>query len=55
MENSGKETYVEQMERSGCRILGVVLNKVNVNKGSYYNTYYNKYGYGEYYGGTNKN
>ena len=45
----------EQMERSGCRILGVVLNKVNVNKGSYYNTYYNKYGYGEYYGGTNKN
>ena len=45
----------EQMERSGCRILGVVLNKVNVNKGSYYNTYYHKYGYGEYYGGTNKN
>lgn len=45
----------EQMERSGCRILGVVLNKVNVNKGSYYNTYYNKYGYGEYYGEANKN
>ena len=45
----------EQMERSGCRILGVVLNKVNVNKGSYYNTYYNKYGYREYYGEANKN
>lgn len=39
-----------QMEKSGCRILGAVLNKVNVTKGSYYNSYYSKYGYGEYYG-----
>lgn len=39
-----------QMEMSGCRILGTVLNKVNINKGGYYNSYYSKYGYGEYYG-----
>lgn len=44
-----------QMEKSGCRILGVVLNKVDIDKGSYYNSYYGKYGYGEYYGEANKN
>lgn len=51
-----------QMEKSGCRILGAVLNKVDVNKGSYYNSYYKgkygkyrKYGYGEYYGDADKN
>ena len=44
-----------QMEKSGCRILGAILNKVDVNKGSYYNTYYSKYGYGEYYGDAYKN
>lgn len=35
-----------QMERSGARLLGVVLNKVDVNKGGYYGSYYGSY-YGE--------
>jgi len=37
-----------QVEKSGCKFLGVILNSV-ANKGkSYYNRYYNKY-YGKYY------
>lgn len=44
-----------QLEKTGCRILGVVLNKVDTGKGGYY---YNKYGgyykrYGGYYGKEN--
>lgn len=39
-----------QLEKSGCRILGAVLNKVDVQQNSYY--YYGKYGrykrYGDY-------
>lgn len=35
-----------QLEKSGCRILGVVLNKVNIRESGYYH-YYGKYG--EYY------
>ena len=35
-----------QLEKSGCRILGAVLNKVDVRQNSYY--YYGKYG--KYYG-----
>lgn len=41
----------EQLEMSGCRILGTVLNKVDAKSGSY-GKYYSKhygYGYGEYY------
>ena len=38
----------EQLEKSGCRILGAVLNKVDMKVGGYYNNYYNKY-YGDYY------
>ncbi|MBQ2116175.1 MAG: polysaccharide biosynthesis tyrosine autokinase [Lachnospiraceae bacterium] len=38
----------EQLEKSGCRILGAVLNKVDMKAGGYYNNYYNKY-YGDYY------
>ncbi len=35
----------DQLEKSGCRILGVVLNKVNI----HHNRYYGKYGkYGHY-------
>ena len=34
----------QQVEKSGCRILGAVLNMVNVSKSSYYNSYY----YGDY-------
>ena len=35
-----------QLEKSRCRILGTVLNKVDIKQGSYY--YYGKYG--KYYG-----
>lgn len=37
----------EQLERSGCPILGVVLNKVDMKQNKYYGQYYGKY-YGEY-------
>ena len=41
-----------QLEKSGCRILGVVLNKVNMKRNGYYSKYYGKYGkyskYGHY-------
>lgn len=36
----------EQMEKSGCPILGVVLNKVNMKQNKYYGRYYGNY-YGE--------
>ncbi|MBD5454888.1 MAG: polysaccharide biosynthesis tyrosine autokinase [Lachnospiraceae bacterium] len=42
----------EQLDKSGSRILGVVLNKVDMNSKGYYGhygRYYGKY-YGEYYG-----
>lgn len=39
----------EQLERSGCRILGCVLNKADAkNMGGYYNKYYKK-AYDKYY------
>lgn len=38
-----------QLEKSGCRILGAVLNKVNQESKGYYGGYYNKY-YGKNYG-----
>ena len=41
-----------QLEKSGCRILGGVLNKVNMKRNGYYSKYYGKYGkyskYGHY-------
>ena len=39
----------EQMEKSDCPILGVVLNKVNMKQNKYYGRYYGRY-YGDYYG-----
>lgn len=39
----------DQMEKSNCRILGAVLNKVEIGKGGYYGKYYGRY-YGKYYG-----
>lgn len=39
----------DQLEKSDCKILGCVLNKVNMKKNSYYGKYYGKY-YGNYYG-----
>ncbi|MFR8548693.1 MAG: polysaccharide biosynthesis tyrosine autokinase [Lachnospiraceae bacterium] len=41
----------EQLEKGGCPILGVVLNKVDIRGQKYYYNYYNKYGkYGKKYG-----
>ena len=37
----------EQLEMSGCRLLGCVLNKVDIQGKSYYGKYYGKY-YGSY-------
>ena len=39
----------EQLEQSNCRILGVIINKVESGKKGYYGKYYGKY-YGRYYG-----
>lgn len=39
----------EQMEKTNCRILGVILNKVRIKKNGYYGKYYGKY-YKKYYG-----
>ena len=42
----------EQLEKSGCRILGTIMNKVEVAGkayGKYYGKYYGRY-YGKYYG-----
>ena len=39
----------EQLEKTGCRILGAVLNQVNVKESKDYGGYYGKY-YGSYYG-----
>ncbi len=44
------EEIKKQLEVAGCRILGVVLNKVKVEKGGYYNRYYKGY-YRRYYKG----
>ena len=38
----------QQIDKTGIRHLGVILNKVRMDKGSYYNSYY--YGYGKKYG-----
>lgn len=39
----------EQLEVAECRILGCVLNKVNLTRKGYYGKYYGRY-YGRYYG-----
>lgn len=36
-----------QLERSNCKVIGAVLNRVPMKAGSYYNNYYKKY-YGKY-------
>ena len=38
----------KQLETAECKILGVILNKVNLKGRGYYGNYYGKY-YGEYY------
>lgn len=51
------QKQMEQLKKSGCRLLGAVLNKVDPDgKGAYYNGYYGKYykrGYGYGYGSDN--
>ena len=51
---------VRQLERAGCPLLGIVLNRVADSKGGYYSGRYGRYGkyggkygkyYSEYYGG----
>lgn len=37
----------EQLERSGCKVLGAILNRIPLRTGSYYNRYYKRY-YGKY-------
>lgn len=56
----------DQLQKSGCKVLGAVLNRVPTSSGSYYNRYYKRYygkykryGYGKYgkygkYGGYGK-
>ncbi len=40
----------KQLERTGCRILGVVLNRVDMESTGYYHRYYGKYSkYSKYY------
>lgn len=39
----------EQLDKSNCKILGAVLNKIPMEKNSYYGKYYGRY-YGKYYG-----
>ena len=41
------KTVKDQLEKSGCPILGVVLNKVDMKQNKYYGKYYGNY-YGEY-------
>ena len=38
----------EQLDRTGVRFLGVILNKVNMTKGGYYNKYYSYHRYRKY-------
>ena len=40
----------EQLDRTGVRFLGVILNKVNMTKSGYYNSYYSYHKYGKRYG-----
>lgn len=39
----------EQLDRTGVRFLGVILNKVNMSKSGYYSRYYNYKRYGKKY------
>jgi capsular exopolysaccharide synthesis family protein len=45
---------INQLERAGCPLLGIVLNRVEESKGKYYRKYGGKY-YGGYYGHYGKN
>lgn len=47
--NKFAKRTLSQLEKSNCRILGTILNKVDISEKSYYGRYYGKY-YGKYYG-----
>lgn len=40
---------IDQLEKTNCKILGAVLNKVDMSENGYYGKYYGNY-YGKYYG-----
>ena len=42
----------KQIEQTGCKILGAVLNKVDMQQDTYYSKYYGHYGYYNGYGNT---
>lgn len=42
---------IAQLERAGCPLLGIVLNRAGAGGGKYYKKYYGKYYGSEYYGG----
>lgn len=44
---------VDQLRKTQCKILGTVLNKVDVSGSGYYGNYYGNY-YGDYYGDNSK-
>lgn len=48
------EKAKDQLEKSGCRVLGAVLNKVDVRKDRYYSKYNSKYSYYYYKNGEKK-
>ena len=48
------EKAKDQLEKSGCRVLGAVLNKVDVRKDRYYSRYNSKYSYYYYKNGEKK-
>lgn len=48
------EKAKDQLEKSGCRVLGAVLNKVDVRKDRYYSRYNSKYNYYYYKSGEKK-
>ena len=48
--SSDLQDIKKQLEITGCKILGVVLNKVKMEKGGYYNRYY-RGSYKGYYSG----
>lgn len=48
------EKAKDQLEKSGCRILGAVLNKVDKRQDRYYSKYNSKYGYYYYNNGEKK-
>ena len=41
------QTAITQLKKTGCKILGAVLNKVDMSENGYYGKYYGKY-YGNY-------